>query len=214
MYFHTLMSCNKLLFIVLNTFKHRIDNEDVNFLEDISVNIQNQLAENKKYDVQTYICDEVFHKFILFCQGKLKTEKLSQMDIQEFIDLNKEFQYNKLETFLNNLIEQEKEIRDNFDDYLLNKKDILLKIPYGSLFRIFHHPLFHFQHHDEAYQFIQDLVKKTENDDFFELLSFLDSDKLSLKNNDDSLINWEVHNEFRPKTNFSSDNDGINDGKK
>ena len=190
-------------FFVLHNHKYNSKQFDKNVIEAFSDEINKKFNNKKNYYVQTFIHNDTFEKFILFCKDQLSTINLKEIDIQELISLNKEFKYEKLQVFLNNLKKSEDKILEKLDHYLLNERDTLFQIPYGSIFRIFFNPYIIFHQHDKAYEFIKELVERTDNEEFYQLFSCLDFSSLSSSNKDELINHVHRYQCFLPRNNIS-----------
>ena len=203
--FHIIMCPNRKHKVVFqDNFELELNREDISFLPN---NIQEKLfplnGNQQEYHLQSFIHKETFEKFILFYKDQLSINELSETDIEELKILNDELKNDKLNQFLEQILNQEKQIIGSFDDYLLHDRKSLIEIPYGSLYRIFFNPNINFHEHNLAYEFIKDTVKRANNTEFYKLLFCLDSTKLSFENNKEIYENQDICDYFYPKHNIS-----------
>ncbi|KAK8870903.1 hypothetical protein M9Y10_008815 [Tritrichomonas musculus] len=199
--------------------------------------ISDSLISSKKYFIKSKVSRANFDIFLDFLNEKIGYPSIDPNNYYDYYQLSKEFN-DILENYLSkrefdefckiSMLENAKTnenidkqlcilyISENLDYYLQYQPNNLSKIPYQTLYNIFRHEKRILNNHENAYQFIKQILNESNaNGDEMKksicvLIGTLDGNKLNEESLKESISMKEEHFGFVPKINstiFNSFND-------
>lgn len=190
-------------------------------LDNISPSISHSLVlnPNHEYTVKSKVSEAVFQSFLEHWLKGTPSD-IQIYNIDEYIQLNQEFQFKQLDTLLKSKEEEfgedlqyfnciksqnhadqsnsEEKIATRLDDYLKRYKTEIMKLPITSLYNIFNHHHRKLQDHNYAYELIKNHFEITGDSNIFSLLPSLDGAKLSKENLKESISQQESRFGYHP----------------
>lgn len=190
-------------------------------LDKVSQEISHTLifSIDHKYTVKSKVSEIVFKLFLEnWINGTPIDIQINNID--DFIQLNQEFQFKQLDELIKSKEEEfgedlqyfnciknpnqsdrskyEERIAKRLDDYLNRYQLEMMKLPITSLFNIFNHLHRNLQDHNHAYDLIKNHFENTRDSNIFSLLPSLDGMKLSKENLNEAIALQENRFGYHP----------------
>lgn len=172
--------------------------------------IESKVSEETVDNFIKYLIDDEIPEILISNINEYETLSYEFETLTEMINQKKE-EYGKYLITIQGLKSEDKnmkkiyenEIIENLNEYIEKYGIELMKIPIETLYNIFNKATKKFTKHNETYELIKNFFNQTKNSNIFILLDFLDGNKLTRNNMEESYSLCNERNGHMPKIDFS-----------